>query len=217
MAAPAKLWIGNLPPGEAQERQRRVYHTRPEEQAQKLALACLFFWHASLLSTPTAHALQASPTAMWRRCACSQGCWACHQGSCMARRRGSCMASGQLGPHDARAPLKALAARTPATPMCAIIQACTSLCALQAFSKYGMLRNCWVARKPPGFGFGECITASLCIVGRRGLGLQNGSGAEQGRLAPLMPHTPAARCLPAPPSTAGAPADASHRPLPAPP
>lgn len=23
------------------------------------------------------------------------------------------------------------------------------------FAKFGRLRSCWVARKPPGFGFGE--------------------------------------------------------------
>lgn len=39
---------------------------------------------------------------------------------------------------------------------------------LQAFSKYGTLRNCWVARKPPGFGFGERWRSAAAGCARTG-------------------------------------------------
>lgn len=38
----------------------------------------------------------------------------------------------------------------------------------EAFSKYGTLRNCWVARKPPGFGFGERWRSAAAGCARTG-------------------------------------------------
>ena len=67
----------------------------------------------------------------------------------------------------------------------------------QAFSKYGLLRNCWVARKPPGFGFGERPFLRP-FHGHEGLGLRAAAAAKAGsRRAPMMPPAHTRRPLPA--------------------
>ncbi|KAI7839726.1 hypothetical protein COHA_006530 [Chlorella ohadii] len=53
----------------------------------------------------------------------------------------------------------------------------------EAFSKYGVLRNCWVARKPPGFGFVEFEDRRDAEDAVRGLDGKNGWRVEFARAA----------------------------------
>lgn len=131
-----KLWIGNLPPGACTA--TSVHQCKPDAAGAPCgtgnAAAALRFG-----SLAAHHASQALQLVGWRA-------WAAKS----VRRHAGAAADG-----TAALAFGAARRRRPACSFLLPTAGIPDRDVEDAFSKYGRLRNCWVARKPPGFGFGE--------------------------------------------------------------
>ena len=125
-----KLWVGGLPAGALV-----VWEAGEGSGAAQGTVTTLIGACAGLHRSRTLAAAERRP------------CSVCRVAAAAARRQGT--PTSRRGTHR-RQRRQPATTRTPSPP--------TGIPdgeVYSAFSKFGQLRSCWVARKPPGFGFGE--------------------------------------------------------------